>query len=127
MKYLKRYKLFENKEELIEDIKDIIIDLEDLGNVFVKIDFSHLNGYICFEPTNPILPTGGYRYITFNEIEDYFIRLVGFLGDKVINISYLEWTSPRSFINGKRITLDGNDFSELKNKNLNNISIKIIL
>jgi hypothetical protein len=126
MKHLKRYKLFESKEELIEDIKDIVIDLEDLGNVFVKVDLSHLNGYISFEPTNAITYYG-YRYIKFNEIEDYFIRLVNFLGNKIINISYLEWTSPRSFINGKRITFYGNDFSELRNKKLNNISIKIVL
>ena len=76
MRHLKEYKIFESKIS-IEDIKDILLELDDAG---FRTD---INYYICYriEIQKPKMGTFIYR-----EVEDVIERLKKFLVDRIISI-----------------------------------------
>ena len=108
MKHLKGYKLFENNQEvksLIDDIKDIVIDLEDFSEIDVeigRIDFKKsVVIFIKFKPSVSIIHPFDYNSFNFIDIKYYFIRLLSFLNDRIHHISYLEMKERKDFLIAK--------------------------
>lgn len=90
MKYLKGYKIFEssNDKELLEDIKDLLVDLEDQGfyvNVFKRrVDYSTTSEDILVsiykekrpDPNISLYTLGIFEY---SDVEYYVNRLINFM------------------------------------------------
>jgi len=83
MKYLKEYKIFESDfkfdgESLMEDIKDLLIDLEDQGfEVYIEY-YGKIQIKICKEVKSRSTNEDLFNY---RDIEYYIDRVVSFLKD----------------------------------------------
>lgn len=88
MKYLKSYKIFESSDNLREDIKDLLVDLEDQGfyvNVFKRrVDYSTTSEDILVsiykekrpDPNISLYTLGIFEY---SDVEYYVNRLINFM------------------------------------------------
>jgi len=109
MKYLKGYKIFESdsnfdKEYLIEEIKDLLIDLEDQEfRVFVKLDDSIdcLNVSIYKEEENINTKEDLFNY---EDIEYYINRLINYLKDFNYKVKEENPINSRKIINPSTFT-----------------------
>lgn len=77
MKHLKSYKIFEsNLFQISEDIKDMLLDLEDIGLICNTIT-GHNRIEIRISNGSP----SGFYTFGFYRIQDVYLRMVRYLGD----------------------------------------------
>lgn len=74
MKYLKRYRIFENIDEILQNIDDIFIEIKD-KNPNVRISASE----IVRGPNNLTVCISSQKLINTNDISDELLRLNDYL------------------------------------------------
>lgn len=88
MKYLSKYKLFENFEETKKELEEICYDLTDYGfEILIRPD----NFVTTFSKNHSILEIRKNReikYFKFGEIEDAVYRIEDFLGERLVQASF---------------------------------------
>ena len=126
MKYLKKYKIFESDvilKDMVDDIRDILVELEDEGRIKTSINSTTgiFKKYVAFYLSDHM----DYDGFLFYEISYYVFRLKRYLGDNFKSCSAL-------FIRDKnrhyRIIIDLEDEKEinkLKDLPIENLIIEI--
>lgn len=122
MKYLKKYKLFESNDysELTEDIRDIVADLEDLGEISVYITTTLDDKPIIIFQHNTITE------FKFSDIYEYIFRIMRYLGvEKIDKISYSKHGDGYRPISNRHIlNLESEkDLDKLKSERIVNLDI----
>jgi hypothetical protein len=128
MKYLKKYKIFESDimpQDMVDDIRDILIDLEDGDRI--KTSISTTSGkykkHIGFFLRNHM----DYDGFLFDEISYYVFWLKRYLGDNLKSCSVLFVRDKVDLTN--RVNLDLNNEEELiknlKGEPIENLIIEI--
>lgn len=86
MKFIKSYRIFESiKNDILEDIKDILIELEDDGIIGTTINVRENRKYVGFFLKDHL----NYDGFLFSEISDYVFRLKDYLGENFKSCSVL--------------------------------------
>jgi hypothetical protein len=130
LKYLKKYKIFESDvipQDMVDDIRDILIDLEDGGRI--KTSISSTSGkykkYIAFYLSDHM----DYDGFLFEEISYYFFWLKKYLGDDFKSCSVIFKDPNKNKKNRGRVNLDLNNEEELikklKGEPIENLIIEI--
>lgn len=116
MKYLKKYKIFESDiipQDMVDDIRDILIDIEDGGRIKTSIkSTSGKQKYIGFFLRNHM----DYDGFLFDEISYYVFWLKRYLGDNLKSCSVVFKDPNRNRRNRGRVNLDLNNEEELIKK-----------
>lgn len=133
MRHLKTYKLFESGDysDLEYDIRDIVVDLEDLGEISVYITTTlDDKPIIIFQQHNSVI----YKNLAFkfSDIEYYVFRIVKYLGkekiDKISYLSYDQWNkfpvSLRTLRTREIVNLENEkDLDKIKSDRIVNLEI----
>jgi hypothetical protein len=131
LKHLKPYKLFESGDysDLEYDIRDIVIDLEDLGEISVYVTTTLDDKPIIIFQHNSANYTGKNLTFKFSDIEYYVFRIVKYLGeekiDKISYLSYDQWSRfTVSLRNREIINLENvQDLDKIKSDKIVNLDI----
>jgi hypothetical protein len=90
MKHLKAYKIFESTEQ---DLKDILLELEDMGYRVIYED--DVNGAITGKPGNvkaivvrDVIRSSDWEGLPWSELKEYALRIKGYLGDKYLSFMF---------------------------------------
>jgi hypothetical protein len=130
LKYLKKYKIFESDiipQDMVDDIRDILIDLEDGGRI--KTSITSTSGkykkYVVFYLSDHM----DYDGFLFDEISYYIFWLKRYLGDNLKSCSVVFKDPNRNRRNRGRVNLDLNNEEELikklKDVQIENLIIEI--
>lgn len=79
MKHLNTYKIFESNQGILQDIKDILLELSDNGLLYRLVD---KNGLPVIDNFNEvyIYIDNGYRYFEFNkDVKETILRLYQYM------------------------------------------------
>jgi hypothetical protein len=89
LKFIKTYKIFENKEiipkDMVDDIRDILIDLEDGGRISTIVFSGKYRKYVTFYLKDHL----DYDGFLFDEISYYVFWLKKYLGENYKGCSVL--------------------------------------
>jgi hypothetical protein len=88
MKYLRTYESLNSEEEFLKDIKDILLEVEDMGYITRIIESTWPKDskeyVIWINIINKSLCGNYIRPIDFNEIKDCVLRIKDYLGNKFV-------------------------------------------
>jgi hypothetical protein len=126
VKFIKSYKVFESvKNNIFEDIKDILIELEDDGSIGTTINVRENRKYIGFFLKDHL----NYDGFLFSEISDYVFRLKDYLGENFKSCSVLLVRDKNRYgVGGYRVNInldDENKIIKLKDLPIENLVIDI--
>lgn len=112
MKFIKTYKIFESIENnIFEDIKDILIELEDDGSIGTTINVRENRKYVNFFLKDHL----NYNGFLFSEISEYVFRLKDYLGKNFRYCSVLLVRDKNRYsIGGNRININLDDEIQIR-------------
>jgi hypothetical protein len=116
MKYLSKYKIFENFEEDKNFIGDVLLELEDKG-FSIQIKPDGLNGILMITEPTPyfvISVSPGMRTFTFSDVKDELLTIKSYLEDKWITCGVLFSNNIHSS-HRIRVDIDEKDYDLLDN------------
>lgn len=109
MKFIKSYKVFESiKNNIFEDIKDILIELEGDGSIGTTINVRENRKYVGFFLKDHL----NYDGFSFSEISDYVFRLKDYLCENFKSCSVL--LVKDKGLGGYRININLDDNSQIE-------------
>ena len=114
MKFIKTYKIFENEEiipkDMVDDIRDILIDLEDGGRISTSVN-PILRKYVAFYLKDHL----DYDGFLFDEISYYVFWLKKYLGENYKGCSVLLVSDKNRYGVGRnRININLDDEAEVE-------------
>jgi len=108
MKYLKSYKLFESTEQ---DLKDILLELKDMGYRVIYED--DVKGAVTGEPSDikaiivrDVMRPSDWIELPWSELKEYALRIKDYLGDKYLSFMW------RKILSDNPVTLRGYDYGD---------------
>jgi hypothetical protein len=114
LKFIKTYKIFENEEiipkDMVDDIRDILIDLEDGGRISTSVN-PILRKYVAFYLKDHL----DYDGFLFDEISYYVFWLKKYLGENYKGCSVLLVSDKNRYGVGRnRININLDDEAEVE-------------
>jgi hypothetical protein len=123
MKYLSKYKIFENFEDDKKIIKDVLLELEDKDfNIYVRKDGQSSDLKITKRYPYFLIAKAGNQNFTFSEVKDELLTIKSYLEDRWVICGVVfehEWNRVRVDINEKDYDLLDNLFDTGTTKILN--------
>ena len=129
MKYLKSYKLFESTEQ---DLKDILLELKDMGyriiyedDVVLSPSFQRLKGAVTGEPGNvkaivvrDVMKPSEWIELPWSELKEYALRIKDYLGDKYLSFMWRKVISdnPGTLGDNPYKTIELNEETEINDR-----------
>ncbi len=116
MKFIKTYKIFENKEiipkDMVDDIRDILIDLEDGERISTSVNSTiKYRKYVAFYLKDHL----DYDGFLFDEISYYVFWLKKYLGENYKGCSVLLVRDKNRYgVGGNRININLDDEAEVE-------------
>jgi len=111
MKYLTKYKIFENFDEDKRFIEDVLLELEDKG-FSVQIRPDGMNGILMITEPTPYFIIGvrpDIRTFTFSDVKDELLTIKSYLEDRWITCGALF----SSNLHRTRVDVDEKDYDLL--------------
>jgi len=117
VKFIKTYKIFENEEiipkDMVDDIRDILIDLEDGGRISTSLNYTSgkYRKYVSFYLKDHL----DYKGFLFEEISYYVFWLKKYLGENYRSCSVLLIKDKNRYgLGGNRININLDNEKEVK-------------
>jgi hypothetical protein len=116
LKFIKTYKIFENKEiipkDMVDDIRDILIDLEDGERISTSVNSTiKYRKYVSFYLKDHL----DYDGFLFDEISYYVFWLKKYLGENYKGCSVLLVRDKNRYgVGGNRININLDDEAEVE-------------
>ena len=113
MKYLSKYKIFENFDEDKQFIGDVFLELEDKG-FSIQIKPDGLNGILMITDPTPYFIIGlstGIKTFTFSDVKDELLTIKSYLEDRWVTCGVLFSSS----LHRTRVDIDEKGYDLLDN------------
>jgi hypothetical protein len=114
MKYLSKYKIFENFDDDKNFIRDVLLELEDKG-FSIQIRPDGMNGILMITEPTPYfiitLDTFRIKTFTFSDVKDELLTIKSYLEDRWITCGVLF----SSDLHRTRVDIDEKDYDLLDN------------